>query len=69
MSLGDYIRKIRIENGYSQYDMANALEISQNSYCLLENGRTKFMLDRIIQIAAVFELSPKEFLEGYFNQN
>ncbi|SMC64744.1 helix-turn-helix domain-containing protein [Pedobacter africanus] len=68
ITLGDYIRKIRLEKGYSQYYMADALDISQNSYCLLENGQTKASLDRIIQVALIFKLSPLGFLEGYFNQ-
>lgn len=66
-TLGDYIRTIRLERGYSQYDMADALDISQNSYCLLENGQTKASLDRIVQIAVIFKLSPREFLGDYFN--
>lgn len=65
--LGDYVRIKRLEKGYSQYHMANILGISQNSYCLLENGQTKFSLDRIIEIASIFEFSPQEFLEDYFN--
>jgi transcriptional regulator with XRE-family HTH domain len=67
-ALGDYIRTMRLEKGYSQYHMAAALDISQNSYCLLENGQTKASLDRIVQIAAIFKLSPREFLVGYFNR-
>jgi len=68
IALGDYVRIMRLERGYSQYHMANLLEISQNSYCLLENGQTKFSLDRIITISVIFELSPQEFLVGYFNR-
>jgi len=68
ITLGDYIRAMRLEKGYSQYHMADALDISQNSYCLLENGQTKASLDRIVQLATVFKLSPREFLEGYFNR-
>lgn len=69
VKLGDYIRKMRLKKEYSQYYMAHLLKVSQNSYCLLENGQIKFSWDRIIQIAAVFELSTREFLEGYFNGN
>jgi transcriptional regulator with XRE-family HTH domain len=68
VSLGNYIRKLRLHKGYSQYFMANALTISQNAYCLLENGQTKFNFERLIQIAEIFELIPMEFLNGYFNE-
>jgi transcriptional regulator with XRE-family HTH domain len=67
-TLGNYIRIMRVKRGYSQYYIANVLEISQNSYCLLENGQTRFSLDRIIQIAEIFELSPLDFISGYFIQ-
>ena len=67
VSLGDYIRKIRMDRGYSQYYMADFLGISQNSYCMLENGYTKFAIDRVVQIADIFKLSPQEFLDGYFS--
>jgi transcriptional regulator with XRE-family HTH domain len=68
ITFGDYIRIIRLEKGYSQYHMANLLEISQNSYCLLENGQTKFSLDRIIEISVIFQVSPRQFLADYFNK-
>jgi len=65
-SMGDYIRTLRQQKKYSQYFMANAIDISQNSYCLLENGRTNLNVERIVQIAAVFQLQAEEFFDGYF---
>lgn len=65
-TIGDYVRKLRQQNGYSQYFMANAINISQNAYCLLENGRTNMHVERIVQIAEVFKLETQEFFTGYF---
>lgn len=67
-SVGDYVRKIRLSIGYTQYDMADALAISQNAYCLLENGQTKFSFERLIQVAIIFGFNPLEFIKGYFNE-
>ncbi len=68
VSFGNYIRKIRIKRKYSQYFMADALEISQNSYCLLENGNTKINLERIVELALIFEIDVHFFILDYLNE-
>lgn len=68
-SFGNYIRKIRIKRKYSQYFMAHALEISQNSYCLLENGNTKFNLERIAELALIFEVDLHCFILDYLKES
>jgi|GEM_PF-3496389 len=68
VSFGNYIRKIRIRRKYSQYFMAHALEISQNSYCLLENGNTKINLERIVELALIFEIDIHFFILDYLNE-
>lgn len=68
IGVGDYVRKIRLSIGYTQYDMADALAISQNAYCLLENGQTKFSFERLVQVAIIMGLNPLEFIKGYFNE-
>lgn len=63
--LGTYIRKLRETNNYSQYDMAIAINISQNSYWKLENGKSDITFKRIIALAAIFNLTIIAFIEGY----
>jgi transcriptional regulator with XRE-family HTH domain len=67
--MGDYIRKIRIRKAYSQYFMANAMKISQNAYCLIENGQTKITLEHLNAIIYTFDLTCSQFLYNYFEDN
>ena len=68
-SFGGYIRKMRINKGYSQYDMAYSLNISQNSYWLLENGKTKLTVEHIEAISKKLDMSFEVFIQGYFSLN
>ncbi|MEO3406404.1 helix-turn-helix transcriptional regulator [Mucilaginibacter sp. CAU 1740] len=51
------IRKIREEKNFSQEYMATRLHISQNTYSKLELGYTALTVERLIQIAAILEIS------------
>lgn len=64
---GSYIRKLRVSKGYSQYDMAYSLSISQNSYWLLENGKTKLTVEYIEAISKRLDISFEVFIQGYFS--
>jgi transcriptional regulator with XRE-family HTH domain len=63
--MGTYIRKLRETNNYSQYDMASAINISQNTYWHLENGKSSITFERILTLAAIFNLTIIAFIEGY----
>lgn len=64
-SFGDYLRSVRLESTYSQDKMACFLGVSQNAYCLIENGRTKVTLEHIQKLAMALETRPWELLEGF----
>ena len=51
-----YLRKKRIEKEMSQYEMANRLCVSQNTYFKIEKGKTKLDIFRLLQICNVLEL-------------
>jgi transcriptional regulator with XRE-family HTH domain len=51
------IRRIREQKNFSQEYMATRLHISQNTYSKLELGYTSLTVERLIQIAAIFEIS------------
>ena len=53
----DNIRKVRENKGFSQEYMATRLHISQNTYSKLELGYTALTIERLIQIAAILEIS------------
>ena len=54
--IGEKIRKIRTLKGYSQDHMADKLKIKQPAYSDIESGKTKVSLEKIEEIAAIFEI-------------
>ncbi|MCF6222858.1 MAG: helix-turn-helix transcriptional regulator [Flavobacteriaceae bacterium] len=50
------LRLARNEKGYSQEYMAEKLDISQKSYCKIENGCTNLSVTRLKQIAYILNL-------------
>lgn len=56
--LEKYLKKYRIKNNLTQYDMAVRLNTSQAYYCLLETGRKKPGFTMINRIAKELKLEP-----------
>lgn len=54
------LRSLRLERELSQENIAFELGISQKAYSKIENGQTSLNHDKLIQIAKIFEVSPKE---------
>ena len=54
------IKNIRLQKGISQYEVANRLSISQNTYFKIEKGKTKLDLYRLIQISNILEFEISE---------
>lgn len=55
------IRKIRIENDYSQDYLAFKLGISQKSYSDIENGKTKIKQQYIEKLCEIYSVKPDYF--------
>ena len=55
------IRKLRLKLGYSQHTVARALGISQNAYCKIELGYSKLTINKLFNIAEVFNLPIQDF--------
>ncbi|ERJ60128.1 helix-turn-helix domain-containing protein [Sphingobacterium paucimobilis] len=64
-TFGDFLRRLRLEHGYSQDTMATKMGLSQNSYCLMENGRTRITLEHIQDISNVLEVSSLRIIASY----
>lgn len=62
MSIHSKIRSMRMIKGYSQEYMANKLNISQNAFSRLELGHAALTIDRLHQIASIFEIKIEELL-------
>jgi transcriptional regulator with XRE-family HTH domain len=55
------MKDLRVKNNLTQEDMAAALSISQNAYCLIEKGVTRLVdIERINIIAKTLNTSPFE---------
>lgn len=59
------LKSLRIEHGYTQFDMAKRLGLSQSCYVLKENGHRSFTLEEAERIAKIFNgtISEVFFLE------
>lgn len=57
------IRLLRREMEYSQEYMAFMLNISQNAYSRLENGKTPLTVNRLFEICTLLGISPGELLD------
>lgn len=55
------IKELRKKNGLSQATVAEAINISQNSYSLLESGKTKIDVERLIILAKLYNISVDYF--------
>lgn len=63
MSVHEKIRLVRQLKGWSQEEVADKLEMSQNGYGSIERGETDVNLSRLEQIAALFGIKLSDLLE------
>ena len=59
------IKGLRIKHHYLQEEVAEALNMSQNSYSELETGKRKLDIDRLYQIAQLYKISLNDLLEKF----
>jgi transcriptional regulator with XRE-family HTH domain len=57
------IKTLRKELGITQENMAEYLCISQNAYSLIEKGKTKIDIDRLLQITQKLNIRPSVLIE------
>ncbi len=50
------IRILREVHNYTQEHVANVLDISQNTYSLIEKGETKLTVDRLERLANLYQM-------------
>jgi len=65
--IGQKIKTLRKLKGFSQEQMAEKLNMPQNSYSRIETGNVKLDIERLQQISNVFEMSIEDVLN--FNDN
>lgn len=62
MEIGDKIRKIRLEKGFSQDYVASKLEMLQNNFSRWERNGDKLTIEKIKQVASIFGMDFYEFI-------
>lgn len=62
MEVHDKIRVMREINQWSQEDMAEKLEMSPTGYAKIEHGKTNLTLDKLKQIAQIFNIDVVELI-------
>ena len=62
MSVNEKIRAIREVNQWSQEEMAEKLSMSPNGYAKIERGQSSINLDKLQQIANVFNIDMGELI-------
>lgn len=61
---GAYIQNLRIQNGYSQNDLAKQMNINQSSLSRIEIGRKGCSVDLFIQFSELFHVSLDALILG-----
>ncbi|CDF99460.1 helix-turn-helix domain-containing protein [Avibacterium paragallinarum] len=56
MNIHSKIKKLREDNHWSQEDMAEKMSMSLNGYAKIERGETKLYLEKLEQIAQIFNI-------------
>lgn len=64
MDINEKIRKLRENNSWSQEQMAEKLNMSLNGYAKIERGESKIYLERLEQIAQVFDIDIVELMQS-----
>lgn len=64
MTLGEKLKKARINKNFTQEYLAEVLNVSQKTYSNFENDKTKPGFSQVENIAKVLDVSVLDFLSG-----
>ena len=65
MNVGEYIKKLRIESGYSQEQLGNLLGVQRAAVQKWECGRVQNLKrETIKKLAEIFDVSPSTFIDA-----
>lgn len=57
MQIHEKIKHLRELNNWTQEEMAERMEMSPSGYAKIERGETKLYLDKVKQLAQIFEIN------------
>ena len=62
--MNNLLKKLRIQNGLTQNDVAKALGYkSKSGYSMLENGKVDITISKVKILSKLYNVDPKIFLE------
>jgi len=56
------VRRLRKENGLTQQQLADYLQVDRSTYSYYESGRTKLSIEVMVKLANFYRVSYTEFL-------
>jgi transcriptional regulator with XRE-family HTH domain len=66
-SFGEYIRKLRTENGFTLTQLGAKLDLDSANLSKIENGKRDFDEKRLEKMATVFELNLDDLKTEFFS--
>ena len=63
-AIGNNIRKIRIERGFSQQELANRCDVERGKISKIKNGREDFMVSTLLELAIALEVNIYQLVEA-----
>ncbi|STZ64078.1 Predicted transcriptional regulator [Moraxella lacunata] len=64
MKINEKLRQLREENHWSQEEMAERMNMSPSGYAKIERGETKLNLDKLQNIAQIFNIDIIELMNN-----
>lgn len=65
---GEYLRKLRIEKGLNQTQLAAKIGLDSGGLSKIETGKKDLKEDKLTLLAEVFEVSIEEIKSQYFSE-
>ena len=58
------LRKLRVQRGFTQHEIAEQLEMSQAAYCRMEKGQTDITVMKLLYICGLYGVKVEDLLAG-----
>ena len=65
----ELLKRTRMYKGYQQYEVAEGIGLTRQTYNYKENGKSSFNIDEIIGIVLFLELNCREVNEIFYNNS
>ena len=66
MSIGNRLKKLRHDTGYSQQNVADKLGISKSKYCRIEANEAQLDTEELKKVLELYTISADDFWGGNF---